>query len=51
MQDQRDKNRIREHAGHGWEEVRREEFVPCLNGPGILMKCPCDWVGWIHTEQ
>lgn len=48
--DQRTKNRIREHAVH-WVEVERRPYVYCLNGPGVLMRCPkpCAWIGWIRV--
>lgn len=47
--DQRTENRIREHAGH-WVEVERRQYVPCLNGPGVLMQCTgeCNWKGWVR---
>lgn len=42
-QKQRTKNRIREHAHHGWTELRTFERI-------VLMNCPCGWVGWIPKE-
>lgn len=49
--DQRTENRIREHAHH-WVELERREHVVCLNGPGVLMRCPapCNWIGWIKAS-
>lgn len=46
--DKRTENRIREHAHH-WVEIERRQHVWCLQGPGVLMKCPepCNWIGWI----
>jgi hypothetical protein len=37
---QRTKNRVREHAGHGWTQIGRCRSI-------ILMECPCGWLGWL----
>lgn len=49
--DKRTENRVREHGGH-WREVEYRSHVFCLNGPGVLMRCPppCNWLGWIKTS-
>lgn len=50
--DQRTKNRIKEHGGH-WKEVEHRDWVLCIEGPAVLMKCPqpCNWAGWISYPQ
>lgn len=41
---QRTKNRVREHAGHGWTQEGR------WTGNIVLMCCPCGWLGWLPTD-
>lgn len=41
---QRNKNRKREHAGHGWHQIGRCRSI-------VLMECPCNWLGWMPRED
>lgn len=41
---QRAKNRVREHAAHGWMQIGRCRSI-------VLMECPCSWLGWMPGES
>lgn len=45
---QRTKNRIREHAHHGWEIERNLEGLSI-----VFMRCPapCSWSGWMPRAE
>jgi hypothetical protein len=41
---QRERNRIAEHAPHGW---RMTSKTTALRNAMVCMECPCGWIGWI----
>jgi hypothetical protein len=53
-QSQRTKNRIKEHAGHGWKEIDKSphfNFNGRFVNEAILFECPCGWIGWLPSEE
>lgn len=49
-QDQRSKNRGREHAQHGWIEDKGVAKSSAFPGH-VFMRCPCGWFGWVIPNE
>lgn len=50
----RTKNRIREHANHGWRIIDNSphmSFDGVFVGEAVLLDCPCGWTGWIPKKE
>lgn len=44
----RTRNRIAEHAPHGW--YRSAQSAAVIAGM-VLCECPCGWLGWIEANK